>query len=212
MLVPVKAFTAAKQRLAPHLAPRQRERLAKYMAARVIAAAGSMPVSVICDDEAVAAWATQQGASVIWTPGRGLNGAVGDAAAHAASTGAERIIVAHADLPFAEDFESRSAHLGARTALLCPDRHGDGTNVMSLPVAGVFDRNPAFVFAYGPGSFAAHSSRCAALGLTVRRLSDAQLEWDIDRVDDLLPPPGVGALPDEFTASLRPFDIGGKES
>ena len=83
---------------------------------------------------------------------------------------------------------------------------------MSLPVAGVFDGDPAFVFAYGPGSFAAHSSHCAALGLTVRRLSDARLEWDIDRVDDLLPPPGVGALPDEFTASLRPFDIGGKES
>ena len=53
-----------------------RAALARSMAERVLAAAGSLPVTVACDDDEVAAWAAAAGASVAWTPGVGLNGAV----------------------------------------------------------------------------------------------------------------------------------------
>jgi len=49
------------------------------MATRVLAAAKSLPTSVVCDDVDVAAWAEAHSASVIWRPGLGLNGAVTDA-------------------------------------------------------------------------------------------------------------------------------------
>jgi len=74
--VPVKAFTEAKRRLAPALPPHERATLARSMADNVVAAAGALPVAVVCDDKDVAVWARQRGALVIWEPERGLNRAV----------------------------------------------------------------------------------------------------------------------------------------
>ncbi|HWC38397.1 MAG TPA: hypothetical protein VG476_07700, partial [Acidimicrobiales bacterium] len=76
VLVPVKAFTEAKRRLAPALPPHERATLARSMAEKVVAAAGELPVAVVCDDTDVAVWARQRGALVIWAPEQGLNGAV----------------------------------------------------------------------------------------------------------------------------------------
>ena len=72
VLVPVKAFDRAKVRLAPALAPRERERLARVMAEHVLAAAAPLPVAVVCDDADVAAWARAKDARVVWSPGAGL--------------------------------------------------------------------------------------------------------------------------------------------
>ena len=63
LLVPVKAFTHAKQRLASVLQPDERARLARWMAARVLASPDGLPIFVACDDEDVRAWAEQQGAA-----------------------------------------------------------------------------------------------------------------------------------------------------
>ncbi len=109
MLVPVKAFGAAKARLTGHLTPDQRARLARGMAERVLAAACPLPVFVVCDADDVRAWATGLGADVIWSPGRGLNGAVTDGVASLAERGFERVVVAHADLPYATDLAWLSA-------------------------------------------------------------------------------------------------------
>ena len=76
VLVPVKAFGAAKARLAPTLDAAGRAQLARVMAARVLAAADPLPVAVVCDDPEVAQWAAAHGALVLPEPGRGLNGAV----------------------------------------------------------------------------------------------------------------------------------------
>src|SRR4026207_2504280 len=76
VLVPVKAFTDAKARLVSVLSSADREALARRVAARVLAAAGELPTYVACDDEQVAAWATEHGATILWHPGVGLNAAV----------------------------------------------------------------------------------------------------------------------------------------
>jgi 2-phospho-L-lactate guanylyltransferase len=177
VLVPVKAFDQAKARLAGVLDEPARAALARSMATAVVRAAGPLPVTVACDDEAVAVWAEELGASVAWTPGLGLNGAVAAGVDALAALGADRVIVAHADLPHATDLTPLAAGDGV---VAVPDRHEDGTNVLVVPAA------VGFTFAYGPGSFARHRGEAARLGLAFSVLRPPELTWDVDVPADLV--------------------------
>ncbi len=192
VLVPVKAFSAAKVRLAATLEPATRAELARAMATRVLRAAAPLPVAVVCDDEEVRAWAERQGAEAIWTPGLGLNGAVEAGVTHLARRGVGTAIVAHADLPLAAEL-AWLAVPGVVT--LVPDRHGDGTNVAVVPT------EVGFAFAYGASSFARHREEAARLGLTARLLPDERLGWDVDVAADLDLPDHL-RLPGEIAALL----------
>jgi len=176
VLVPVKAFAEAKVRLAPALGPDARRSLVRAMAEHVVRAAEGLPVSVVCDDDEVAAWARAQGASVVWAPERGLNGAVEEGVATLAAQGATQVIVAHADLPLAADLASVAAFSGVT---LVPDRHDDGTNVACVP------SDAGFRFSYGPGSLAHHTAETQRLGLALRILHEPLLAWDVDVPADL---------------------------
>src|ERR1700687_1196458 len=101
VLVPVKAFADAKQRLGEVLPAADRERLARAIATRVVAAAAPLSVWVVTDDDDVAVWAVEQGATPLRQERAGLNAAVTDAVAFLAAAGVDRVIVAHGDLPFA---------------------------------------------------------------------------------------------------------------
>ena len=176
MLVPVKAFAAAKARLAPALDARERAELAERMATRVLAAAAPLPTTVVCDDEGVATWARACGASVVWSPGRGLNRAVADGVAWLAARGTTRVVVAHADLPLAE----RLAELADGSGVtLVPDRRDDGTNVAVVPVSA------GFRFSYGVGSFARHVAEADRIGLALTVVRRPDLIWDVDLPADL---------------------------
>jgi 2-phospho-L-lactate/phosphoenolpyruvate guanylyltransferase len=176
VLVPVKSFREAKLRLASALPAAARAELAREMAEKVLAAAAPLPVSVVCDDDEVGAWAIEHGAEVILAPGRGLNGAVEDGVTHLASAGYDRVIVAHGDLPLATQLEWVADFDGVT---LVPDRHGEGTNVACIPAQS------GFRFAYGPGSFARHEAETARLGLPLRVERDIPLGWDVDVPEDL---------------------------
>lgn len=177
VVVPIKAFSVAKLRLAPALDPAARATLARRLATVVIAAAQPLPVLVVCDDDEVAMWATAAGAEVVWAPGRGLDGAVVDGVAQAAAIGAGRVIVAHADLPLARDLPGL---LTSRAdVVLVPDRLRDGTNVAVVPAAA------GFTFAYGAGSFDRHVAEARRLGLDLDVRVDAALAWDVDVPADL---------------------------
>ena len=99
--MPVKAFTAAKGRLSVILDRFARADLARWLAGRVVAAAGELPTFIACDDDEVAAWADEHGAEVLWSPGMGLNGAVDHGRATIAGKGFDHVIIAHSDLPLA---------------------------------------------------------------------------------------------------------------
>jgi 2-phospho-L-lactate guanylyltransferase len=176
VLVPVKAFSEAKRRLAPALLPAERAMLARSMAEKVVAAAGSLPVAVVCDDTDVAVWARQLGALVIWEPEQGLNRAVEAGVNRLASAGAQRVTVAHADLPLALDLTWLGRFPGVT---LVPDRHRDGTNVACVPTAA------GFRFSYGPGSFARHEHEARRLELPLRVVDEPLLAWDVDQPGDL---------------------------
>jgi 2-phospho-L-lactate guanylyltransferase len=181
VLVPVKAFRAAKLRLAPALDPLARAELARVMATRVVEAAAPLPVSVVCDDEEVSAWAGTVGAAVIWRPGRGLNGAVADGVGALAAVGHDHVIVAHGDLPHAVDLAWVADFDGVT---LVPDRRNDGTNVVGLPIRA----RATFRFAYGPGSFARHRAEAERIGVALRVVREPRLAWDVDVPADLAEP------------------------
>ena len=190
VVVPVKAFRRAKVRLSGVLDPAGRAALARAMAARVLRAAAPLPVTVVCDDEDVAAWAREQGAAVVWTPGTGLNGAVAGAVDRARDAGVARVVVAHADLPFATGL-AELAVAEPDEVVLVPDRRRDGTNVLSVPT------DAGFVFAYGAGSFGRHLAETERIGRRARVVASEQLGWDVDDPEDLEVPAHLGMLPAE---------------
>ncbi len=185
VLIPVKRFRLAKRRLAGLLDEDQRIALAQWLAGRVVSAASAAPVFVACEDEAVAAWADSVGAEVLWTPGLGLNGAVESSRATISGKGFDHLLIAHSDLPLAGALADVAR---TRTITLVPDRAGDGTNVLSLPVEAAIE------ISYGPGSFAAHLRQALALagdgggGLLVEVRRDRRLALDVDTPDDLAHP------------------------
>lgn len=189
LLVPVKDFTRAKLRLAPVLDETERMQLARALADRVLDAAGGLDTFVVCDDPSVRVWAEERGATVIWAPGRGLNGAVQFGVDHLAERGISEAVVSHSDLPLARGIPTLTEFTGVT---LVPDRFGDGTNLACVPTGD------GFRFAYGPGSFRRHADETRRRGLALRVVRDRRLSWDVDRPRDLTLPPDLAhefALP-----------------
>jgi 2-phospho-L-lactate guanylyltransferase len=176
VLIPVKAFSAAKGRLAGIIGPTARAELARRMAEAVVRAAHPLPVAVVCDDPSVAAWAEEIGARVVVAAGRGLNGAVRCGVEALEHEGASEIVVAHADLPAARNLAALTGFPGVT---LVPDRRRSGTNVVVVP------HGAGFGFSYGPGSFVRHQAAAQLTGLPWRILHDDRLAWDVDLPADL---------------------------
>lgn len=176
VLVPIKAFSAAKGRLGAVLDAPARRELVREMAAHVLAAAAPLPVCVACDDHEVAAFAESAGATVSWSPGLGLNGAVELGVAHLAALGASYVTVVHADLPLASGIGVLEHRDGVTIA---PDRARRGTNLLRVPASLAFEMH------FGRDSFRAHLEECARLDLPVHVLERDDLAFDVDVPRDL---------------------------
>ena len=168
VLVPVKAFDQAKQRLAPALDAAARAELARshghQRGQRGRAAAG---LGRVRRRRGGGLGRQSRAPSVLWRPGRGLNGAVADGVDHLAALGFDQVIVAHADLPHAVDLAWVADFDGVT---LVPDRHDDGTNVACVPT-GV-----GFSFAYGAQLLRPPPGRGRA-GWACRCASSASRAW-----------------------------------
>lgn len=175
VLIPIRSFDDSKSRLAGALDHDARRRLTIRMAARVIAAAGDLPVRIVTDDAGVVDWAHAKGIGVLSVGVQGLNPSVAAAVAHAARVGHGRAIVAHADLPAARDLSV----VDRPGVCIAPDRARDGSNVLCVPT------DAGFAFAYGPESFRRHCVEAERLGLPLTVVDDDSLAWDVDDPDDL---------------------------
>lgn len=174
-LVPVKGFHVGKSRLGGVLDGPSRALLARTMAEQVVRAAAPLDVYVATDDERVGAWAIAQGCRLVWTEGLDLNGSITAGLDTLRADGCRTLVVAHADLPFADAL----APLTWFAPTIVPDRRDDGTNVLSLPA------DAPFVPMYGPRSFERHLAQLRELGLSVRVARRPPLQWDVDVPDDL---------------------------
>lgn len=190
-IIPAKPPGQGKTRLAGALDPRQRRALVAGMLERVVAAAHDC--RTVERVWLVGASDHDLGSRVsrIEDLGLGLNASL--AAALSAITAdpvpPARVIVAAGDLPQVDavDFALLAAVPGNAIGI-APDRHGSGTNALSLPLPGA----AAFRFSFGTGSYARHRCEAARLGYTVETILSAGLEKDIDEPADL--PDALGVL------------------
>jgi 2-phospho-L-lactate guanylyltransferase len=181
-IIPVKASPESKSRLAGVLEAPARAALVEAMLARVLdAATGARNVA------RVGLLGTPQGTppegvALLAEPGGGLNAAVTAALGEAAAKGAGRVVFIHGDLPqvTARDLELLAAAPAGEIAI-APDRHGTGTNALSLPLPEA----RGFSFAFGPDSFARHNAEAERLGLKIEEIHSPGLARDVDEPEDL---------------------------
>jgi 2-phospho-L-lactate guanylyltransferase len=178
VVVPLRSFRDAKGRLRDALDTPARIELMQHCARRVLESAGHHFRAVVTSDDAVAKFARQQGAAVIDDPGS-LDGAAAAGVRWAESIDCERVVVVHADLPFATTLAALTAPGRASVAVIVPDHRNDGTPALSIPT------NSAFRFAYGTGSFERHCAAAVSANLELEIVRDGDLGFDIDLPADL---------------------------
>jgi 2-phospho-L-lactate guanylyltransferase len=180
VVIPIRSFEAGKSRLGSRLDPARRAELLRAMAENVVAAAAPMPVAVVSNARDVRAWAAALDLTVLDDPGS-LDLAAAAGFRWAVATGSERVVVAHADLPLAQNLLAVTIDGPRPIVTAVPCHRDDGTPVLSLPASA-----DAFVFAYGPGSFRRHAAAARAAGLGFRVRRDGRLGRDVDAPEDLL--------------------------
>jgi len=184
-IVPIKALTAAKSRLAAALDPAARAALTMRALGNVLAALDTPGIAarvVVTPDEAVLRAAEAAGALGLRQAGEGLNEGLAQGRAWAVAAGAEAILIVLGDLPLlARPDVEALLDLADRpgVAVFAPDRHGMGTNAILL-------RPPdALPFAFGVGSLARHRAAAAARGLAPRWYDAPGTALDLDTPADL---------------------------
>lgn len=181
VVIPAKAAPAAKGRLAEALGPDERAALAAAMLSAAIAAVRAAPGvdGVLLVGDAAGHSETER----LTDPGGGLNAALDAARTVLLARGATRVISLAADLPLVTgDDVAALVQLPNGTAGIAPDRHGTGTNALSLPLP----QAAGFAYAYGIGSCARHKAETARLGLNLREIVLPGLARDVDEPADLV--------------------------
>jgi 2-phospho-L-lactate guanylyltransferase len=189
-IIPVNTLEGAKSRLGGTLDAEERRDLVEGLLARTVDAALAVladgrlgDVLVISPDREVLARAAAVGARTLRQRTSGLNAGLMEARDDVVAGGADAVLVLPIDLPFitAEAVLTLIDAIEASPAgvVLVTDRHGTGTNALTLRPPGVIG------FAFGPGSRAAHRAAAAAADATYLEL-ESPLTVDLDTPDDLV--------------------------
>jgi len=201
-LIPIKARAECKGRLAGWLAPQERLVVVREMAGRVLAATRGTRsidhVAVVTPERDC----VPLDVLVIDAPGRGLNPALDFARHELLARGADELVVLPADLPLVTSADidllvARGRHTGFAFAT---DAACTGTNALFLKQAD------AFRFQFGPDSRRHHIAEGARLGWVAESVRTRGLEFDLDRVEDLMQ---LRALGDACVESMQLFPAGG---
>lgn len=186
VVIPVKPFAFAKQRLSAVLTDAERAELARVMLkdllttlGRCAGVSGSLLVS---QEEAVPALARQFGAQWLREEARGLSRAVSQAGAWLAERGESRMLMLPGDVPLATAGEIETIvtqHQSNPLMTIVADREGFGTNALAVSPPTLMN------FYFGRESFQAHRAAAEAAGARVQVLTLPGLAFDIDTPDDL---------------------------
>lgn len=176
IIIPIRSFSTGKSRLSSVLSQQQRSELMKYCANSVISATGDIPTIVISSDPQVQSFALERGKFCLPDPGSNLNQIINSLYGAAFEFGITHLTVAHGDLPLARDLTWLKKDL---SAVIVPDRHRSGTNVLSIPTG------TKFIFSYGIGSLEKHIQQARLSDMEVSLVEDPNLMIDIDLPEDL---------------------------
>jgi len=185
-ILPAKTFERAKQRLSPAVQLGLRRALVEAMFSDALIALRRVTsldrVFVVTADPAAARIAAGYGASAIDDRTTTHSDAAALGIARARELGAARVLLIAGDCPLMSpaEIESLLAHpVGARSALIVPDRHGEGTNALLLTPPDAL--TPAF----GEGSRQRHTDLALAQGTVPEVVAVPSLGLDIDTPEDL---------------------------
>ena len=185
-IVPLKALSSTKQRLAGVLSEVARQSLVMAMADDVLSQLRSHPkidkVSIVCGE----GWSEAQFADPslrVWQESvlaaKGLNNAL-----TAALTKAEcdSVLLIHGDLPFFQRVDiTRVVSTASRVdVVLCSDQTATGTNALLMP------RDTPLVLSFGERSFDRHREAAMTLGASWEAVQASGIATDIDSPEDLL--------------------------
>ena len=186
VVLPVKSFARAKQRIGDVVPAAERETLAEAMAADVLDALGRVRgldgIVVVTAEPRARALASEAGAAVVLDDREaGQSAAARLGIDQALAQGAERALLVPGDCPAVDpaELEELLTPTADERVVIVPDRHGSGTNALLLSPPAVM------VPSFGPGSFARHAATATAAGATVRVAPLRSLGLDVDTPDDL---------------------------
>lgn len=188
VILPVKPFDDAKERLATGLSPAQRQLIARAMVTDVLAALARAKkvdaVVVISAEPAIAEIAGDVADAVIADDRTGHSDAAKAGVAWAIEHDYDRVVMLPGDCPLLDPQELDE--LIERTWLdeiefaVIPDRMGTGTNAL------VISPPDAIAPSFGPGSRQRHIAMGISAGRRVAEHEVASLALDLDTADDLL--------------------------
>jgi 2-phospho-L-lactate guanylyltransferase len=186
-VLPVKRFSAAKQRLAAGITGGQRRDLAEAMVADVLEAIGrSRAIErtiVVSGDPIAQELAAAAGAEVVPDPEDGGHVEAALAGiARAEADGADRVVLLAGDCPLLDPRELDRLLTGVPGSYVgvVPDRHGTGTNALLLSPPS------AIVPAFGEGSRDRHVEAARQAGVPFGLEELPSIELDLDTPADVI--------------------------
>jgi len=187
ILIPVKEFSEAKKRLAPHFTPADRAALAEAMCEdffTVVAATRCADrVFVISKEPGAISRAQQLGwETIVESSQTSESDSVDEGSRYCAERSVEALLRLPIDIPLVEpgDIDAVFGQLDAAPSMvIVPSSDGTGTNALL--------RSPAVLFPsrFGPNSFPRHLAEAKECGARTRVYRNPRLELDIDELDDL---------------------------
>jgi 2-phospho-L-lactate guanylyltransferase len=187
-ILPIKSFTAAKQRLSPALGSGSRQALAQAMFSDVLSSLRKVErletVAVVTGDPAAEAAAHGDRIAVVHDAlEAGQSAAAGLGIKHAMALGFDRVLLVPGDTPLLDpvEIDALLAHSESdgMQVVIVPDRHGTGTNALLITPPDAF--KPSF----GPDSLHRHLSTAQEAGLMHSVEEVPSLLNDVDTPEDL---------------------------
>ena len=186
VIVLIKDFAAAKQRLQPALGPKARQALARSNAQLAVrAAAAGDHVLVVAGSDEVAALAERWGAEVVREPRQeGQNVAAARGISRAVEGGAEAVLLLSSDLPLVtvdavRDVLEAASRLAAPVAVAVPAIGRGGTNALYLRPPGAVTLN------FGSDSLAKFRHEAETRGVKFEVHHSDAMALDLDEPGDL---------------------------
>jgi 2-phospho-L-lactate/phosphoenolpyruvate guanylyltransferase len=195
-IVPVKPLRRGKSRLAGMLTEDQRTRLNRYLLEHVLTTLKEVPqiehTLVVSRDPAALTLTREMGSRTVLEDGAPqFNTAIKRATIAARAQGAHAVLILPADLPLItpqDVIDLLCCGNNPPVVVIAPDRRLDGTNGMFINPAGQIE------YAYGPGSFQAHSTLARNSGASLHLVKSPNIALDLDLPEDLVALGGMKAL------------------
>ena len=185
VIVLVKDFASAKQRLGPALGPRERNALARRNARRAIRAAAGSHRLVVAGSEEAGALAAKLGAEFLVEPRQeGQNMAAMRGISHAVASGAEAVVVLSSDLPFVtrravQRLLATGSAEAAPVAVAVPAVGRGGTNALYMRPPGAINLH------FGGDSLALFRHDAESKNVRFLIHHSTEMALDLDEPDDL---------------------------